>query len=251
MISVYRSGMLEEIPEVRGLLSGYRGICGPVVSMVGAGGKTSMLRRLAEEYVSAGQKVIVTTTTHIMYEDKPWFLPDPDERTLQRILNDYGQVWTGMPTPGRKLKSLEPQVLERLIQSRIPVLIEADGAKRLPVKVPDRHEPVIIPETTHVFSVYGLDAVGKEIGEVCFRSELAESLLNKNRTECITAEDIAAFASSQSGGRKSCPEKSVYTVVLNKADNPGRKACALEICRILADMGIKDILVTSREKGGI
>ena len=40
------------------------------------------------------------------------------------------------------------------------MLIEADGAKCLPLKVPAEHEPVILPETTHVLSLYGMDAVG-------------------------------------------------------------------------------------------
>ena len=46
----------------------------PVISAVGAGGKTTILHRLADEYVRAGIPVIVTTTTHILKEDRPYFL---------------------------------------------------------------------------------------------------------------------------------------------------------------------------------
>ena len=55
---------------------------------------------------------------------------------------------------------------EKLMElaGKIPVLIEADGAKRRPLKVPAEHEPVIPEMTTHVLSVYGLDSIGKKIG---------------------------------------------------------------------------------------
>ena len=85
-----------------------------------------------------------------------------------------------MPAPGRKLGCLPEMFLEQIWKMGIPVLIEADGARRLPLKVPAGHEPVIHPRTTHVLSVYGLDAVGAALKDVCFREELAEKLLNKS-----------------------------------------------------------------------
>ena len=76
------------------------------------------------------------------------------------------------------------------------------------------------------------------------RPELAEILLNKNRTECVTAQDIARLAAHQSAGRKGCPADAVYTVVLNKADSEKERHAALEICRMLAGEGIRRIIVT-------
>lgn len=141
---------------------------------------------------------------------------------------------------------LPDDAFEKLMElaEQIPVLIEADGARRLPLKVPAEHEPVIPEMTTHVLSVYGLDSIGKKIGETVFRPELAEILLNKDRTECVTAQDIARLAAHQSAGRKGCPEGAVYTVVLNKADSEKEKHAALEICRMLAGEGIRRIIVT-------
>ena len=56
---------------------------------------------------------------------------------------------------------------------RICFLIEADGARRLPCKVPESWEPVIYQKSTRVLAVYGLDAVGKSFREACFRPGLA------------------------------------------------------------------------------
>ena len=38
------------------------------------------------------------------------------------------------------------------------ILIEADGARMMPCKVPAAYEPVILPETDTVLGVLGLDA---------------------------------------------------------------------------------------------
>lgn len=218
-----------------------------VVSAVGAGGKTTMLHRLADEYTRAGQRVVVTTTTHIIDEEKEYFLSDPSPEKIQEQLDKYWQVWAGLPAPGRKLQALPGPVFEELLTWRIPILVEADGARRMPLKAPAGHEPVIPGQTTHVLSVYGLDAVGRELSEVCFRSGLAEHLLDKKPTDVVTVSDIAFLASSEQGGRKGCPQDAVYTVVLNKADTPARREDALRICEELEKRGIRHVIVTFSE----
>ena len=229
MIYIYNEDRLCEADSLRQALKleneGLRGRR-PVVSAVGAGGKTTTLLRLADEYVRTGIPVIVTTTTHIMKEDKEWFLSGFSEEKIREQLQKSGQVWVGAPAPGGKLARLSNHELEKVL-----------------------HEPVILPETTHVLSVYGLDSVGKRIEETVFRPELAEKLLNKKRTESVTAEDIALLAASRSAGRKGCPDTAVYTVVLNKADDKRRIDTALEICRELRRRGIRQVIVTGQESG--
>ena len=237
MIYIYNEDRLCETDSLRQALKleteGIRGQR-PVVSAVGAGGKTTTLHRLADEYVRAGIPVIVTTTTHIMKEDREWFLSGLLEEKIRKQLQKAGQVWIGAPAPGGKLARLSDHEIEKLLRWEVPLLI---------------HEPVILPETTHVLSVYGLDSVGKRIEETVFRPELAEKLLNKKRTECVTAEDIAVLAAARSAGRKGCPGSAVYTVVLNKADDKRRIDTALEICRELRKRGIRQVIVTGQESG--
>ena len=82
MIEKYREDTLKEIPSlIRAFgLEGYKS---PVLSAVGGGGKTTTLHRLADEYVKAGEKVVVTTTTHIFKESSPWFLEEPWKNTVR------------------------------------------------------------------------------------------------------------------------------------------------------------------------
>ncbi len=238
-----RDSLLEALPFSQ---SKYSEEC-PVVSVTGAGGKTSLIREMAREYADGGGRVIVTTTTHIMKEDLPWFLTEPSEECMDRLLQKYGQVWVGLPSGQGKMQSLPPEFLPCIWRRNVPVLIEADGARRLPLKVPAGHEPVILPETTHVLSVYGLDALGKRLDEVCFRPELAAVLLKKDGTQRVTEEDIAFLASSERAGRKGCPGDAGYTVVLNKADSKRLRRSALAICRMLEGRGIRDVIVSAKD----
>ena len=219
MIYIYNEDRLCEADSLRQALKleneGLRGRR-PVVSAVGAGGKTTTLLRLADEYVRTGIPVIVTTTTHIMKEDKEWFLSGFSEEKIREQLQKSGQVWVGAPAPGGKLARLSNHELEKVLRLEVPLLIES---------------------------------VGKRIEETVFRPELAEKLLNKKRTESVTAEDIALLAASRSAGRKGCPDTAVYTVVLNKADDKRRIDTALEICRELRRRGIRQVIVTGQESG--
>ena len=115
-----------------------------------------------------------------MDEGKEYFLLDPSVEKIRQYLETFRQVWVGRPVPGGKLKGLAEPVFGELLTWDIPLPIEADGARRMPLKVPAAHEPVIPGETTHVLSVYGLDAVGRTFKEVCFRFELACPFLKKN-----------------------------------------------------------------------
>ena len=197
-----------------------------------------------------------------MKEDREWFLSGFPEEKIEEQLQKAGQAWVGEPAPGGKLGRLPDAALEKLLKWEIPdrkdpgkwEAEESAGAHRGgrseadAVKVPAEHEPVILPCTSHVLSVYGLDSVGKKIEDTVFRPELAEILLKKKRTECVTEEDIARLAASDLAGRKGCPKTAVYTVVLNKADDEKLRKTALAVCRLLGDRGIRQVVVTGRRK---
>ena len=242
---VYRDGGLQKTPSLLEAL-GFRNKKQVIVSAVGGGGKTTTLHRLADEYVSAGRQVIAATTTHIQREEDPWFLEDPSADEVKETLGRYGQAWVGTPVRGGRLAQMEDELFKQILEWEIPVLIEADGARRRPMKIPAGHEPVIVPQTTHVLGIYGIETVGRPMEEVCFRLELAEKFLGKSRTELVTGEDIARLAASEQGGRKGCPYQAEYTVILNKADNEGQRETALEICRMLEKSGIRRMIVTGR-----
>jgi probable selenium-dependent hydroxylase accessory protein YqeC len=130
--------------------------------------------------------------------------------------------------PVRKLRALDDAQLRQYMKAADIVLVEADGAKCLPCKVPASHEPVLPDACDIVIGVAGLDSVGHPMQEVCFRPEQAETLLQKDRTQLLTAEDLAKILASEDGARKNVGSRDYY-VVLNKCNDPARLAAAQRI----------------------
>lgn len=221
-------------------------VSAPRIAAVGAGGKTTTLKRLAAEYVENGYKPVVTTTTHMFKEDSPLFLEDPSMEEILRLLEQKDCVFVGSKAGNGKLKRLSDNILEAVLKLPNPVLIEADGAKMLPVKFPADHEPVVLPEITHILSVYGLDAVDRRIGEVCFRSELMADFLKKSTEDILTAEDIAMLAQSDLAGRKGLEKGMRYTVILNKADTQARRNAALKVWESMGHKKEIKVVVSAR-----
>mgnify|MGYP000190562253 CR=1 FL=1 len=132
------------------------------VSVVGGGGKTTVIRRLMDECRNAEIPCAVSTTTHIQKCDAGYFLGKPSVEMFRQIMIKYGVVWMGRETTDGKLASFQEEYLKEISREPGVLLLEADGAKRLPVKTPAEHEPVICEQTDIVLNVYGMSAVGKK-----------------------------------------------------------------------------------------
>ena len=142
---------------------------GAVVCMVGAGGKTTLLHMLAEFYRENGFHVLAGTTTHMEKPEKLCVSP----AAAIREMAGSSIAFTGLPDPEneRKIISLPEEELRTAVKASDYTFLEADGARRMPVKVPYGHEPVLPPYTTHVVSVGGMHAVGKPVGLISYNRE--------------------------------------------------------------------------------
>jgi molybdenum cofactor cytidylyltransferase len=142
---------------------------GEVVSFIGAGGKTSALFRLGTELVDRGWRVLATTTTRVAEDELRLahvslpFRGVGDVGRISNALNSYRFVFLYDSIRDGKAFGVRPDTA-RLLLDRVNsdvLLIEADGARRLPFKAPYAHEPVIPSETTRAVLCVGMDAIGK------------------------------------------------------------------------------------------
>lgn len=174
-----------------------------VISIVGAGGKTTLVHRLAEEYRRKGQSVLVTTTTHMFVEADTDL--SCDFFAVKEKIKKCGYCMAGMPCkstdtsagiksaqnqpvkmkPAKinpaKMQGIPYNLLDRIIREMSDeldyVIIEADGARHHSLKYPAADEPVIYPGTTDVIIVLGTWEKGKACGDVVFRHELMQQEL--------------------------------------------------------------------------
>lgn len=94
-----------------------------VVSFVGAGGKTTLIYRPAEELAALGSRVIVTTTTH-MEKPQEYFSEWGEE-----LFPDRGTYMTiGVSCEDGKIRGMEREAYQTLREHTDYLFIEADGS---------------------------------------------------------------------------------------------------------------------------
>lgn len=215
---------------------------GHVISIVGAGGKTTLMYWLAEVFSGNGSRVLVTTTTHIYQPEKEHWAKDC--RELMEIWSRGTYAVMGTPDGNGKLTSLPIEELEFFREMADVVLIEADGARHLPCKVPEAHEPVIPDFSDIVIGVMGMSAFGKPLKEVCFRAEKASELLGVTSKERLSEEMMAEILASEQGTRKNAGEREYY-VVLNQCDSERNIKTGKDIIKLLPGGCYTKALLTS------
>ncbi len=204
---------------------------GHIVCLVGGGGKTSLMFALARAGAACHMKVIITTTTHIRQpEDLPVV---QNARELTAAFAGSAIVCAGDASEDHKLTRPSSLSLEEMHAAADLVLIEADGAKGLPCKVPAGHEPVIPEQCDTVIGVMGMDTVGRRLGDICFRKELAAAFLRTDEDHVMMTEDMCRILSSAEGTMKGVGDR-CYFILLNKCDDQARTAAAAELkCMLL------------------
>ena len=157
------------------------------ICVVGSGGKTTLIKKLAKQYIKENKTVFVTTTTHMFIEEDTLLTDDAD--TIIHQLQEKGYAMAGIEE-GEKIKALSRQTYEAVCAFADVVLVEADGSKQLPLKYPNTTEPVIPENTDEIIVVCGLNAMGKQAKDVCHRLELVKTCLGIQDDTVITASHI-------------------------------------------------------------
>ena len=166
-----------------------------VTAIIGGGGKTTLMECLAAE-LAAQARVIVCTTTHIYPEQTMPCLVSPTEAEVRAALARAGCVCVGSVSENGKF-SVPELPFRTLCALAGYVLVEADGAKHLPLKAHAALEPVVPPEANQTILVVGEDTiVTPELwaGFLNFEALHTRVLVNQaeNEQEQTTARALAA-----------------------------------------------------------
>ena len=217
-----------------------------VISIVGAGGKTTILMQLAFEQKALSRDVFVTTSTHI-YEPVQYASVDEDEETTIEKLKKEHLVIAGVRAKEGKIAALPEDAYLKVLSEADVTLVEADGSKRFPAKVPNNMEPVIPCKTTDILIVMGLSSLNRTLKDGCHRCDLAEEFLGKSKEDVLNEDDlvkiillkyIRPLSEKYPGVKIRC--------LLNQADNEERLRKAMIIAESL--VGVECILKSDREE---
>jgi molybdenum cofactor cytidylyltransferase len=227
-----------------------------VVAMVGGGGKTTAMFRLAHEMVEKGGRAITTTTTRI-FAAQIALAPahvraaDATRESVLAALAAHRQVLViGATNPGTGKADGVSLDLFRRLRSWCPgvcILNEADGSRMRPFKAPAEHEPVIPADTTLVVPVVGADVFGKRLdGDHVHRPELVSALSGAPLGTPITPEIVAWVLAHAEGGRKRVPVGARVVALINKVETlPDRTPARETAERLLREPAIQSVVLTT------
>ena len=199
-----------------------------VISLVGAGGKTTAMFQIARELVqSQSSSVILTATAHL----GTWQTSLADHHLVTNNLNELADI----PSHGitlitgdienERTKPASQIILSWLREYKqergIPLLIEADGSRQKSLKAPAAHEPPIPEFTDTVIVVVGLTTLGKPLtDDFVHRAEIFSQLSGLQTNQPITPDALTRFLTHPQGGLKNIPPAARCVAFLNQADTP-------------------------------
>jgi molybdenum cofactor cytidylyltransferase len=247
---------------------------GDIVSFVGAGGKTSTLLRLAGELVGQGWRVISTTTTRIAQNELQRVpqqvglghgtrLPN----SLSGQIESYRHVFVfGKIEADGKVGGVRPSWLDSNLAKATyadTLLVEADGARRLPMKAPLPHEPTVPTSSTVVVPVMGLSALGQPLDDQhIYGADVIHNATGYPPGKPVTARLMTAALLSPQIALKGIPPQARIIPLLNQVTEERLPAAREIASNVLTDMHIERVLIgavqesepiweTRRRVGGI
>ena len=192
---------------------------GDMISIVGAGGKTTLMFLLANELKNKG-KVLVTTTTKIYNpsEEVDSLALGEEGYKFLKSINDNGIYAYGKYINAEnKLIGADVEILNGLTDSFDYILVESDGSKRKDLKAWNNNEPVVSSITSNTIGVLSLKTINMEINsENIHRLKEFTSLTNSKEGQKVNLDTLIEVIFNKKGlFKEAIGEKVLF---LNKVD---------------------------------
>lgn len=179
-----------------------------ITAIVGAGGKTTVLQKLVEYGLFAGNPMVVTTTTRMLEiqvaQWNPYYgtsFSDAETACSQAVsMCRCGAWFAGLE--GKKVESVDPQEIDAMhkLHPDWHIVVEADGAKTKWLKAPKTTEPVIPSLTKTTIGVINLQALGMPIDDKYVHNmDLVTKIVERKEGAVITPSMLAKLITHKKG----------------------------------------------------
>lgn len=217
-----------------------------MVALVGAGGKTSLMLKLASESARRGSRVLVTTTTKMLtsqLEGCGTLILEQDSDKLLQELNlspDISLVTAAAAAVNKqnKVVGFSCETLDAIYRAGIFdfILVEADGARGLPLKAPAAYEPILPSSITHVLAVTGIDALNRPLTENhVHRCHLVAQLAGQQLDTLVVEETILHVVRRYAGLARQVSSGVRFIPVINKVDSDSYLEKAKRVVSLLLE----------------
>lgn len=202
------------------------------VWLIGGGGKTTLMFRLAAAWSGRGESALCTTTTKI-WPPTPDQCPDVRVAGFAEIVADLRRRPAPMVAAvrcvegGKCLGFTADDALSLRAEAR-RLVVEADGSAGRPVKAHASHEPVIAAGAACVVAVVGAWCVGAPLdADHVQRPGIFAALCGRKLGDAVTADDVARVILHEEGWLRAVPPGAAFHVVVTGADEAIPRALAL------------------------
>lgn len=212
---------------------------GDVVTIVGSGGKTTLLYKLGNELKN--NKVLLTTTTKMFKPNKE----DVDYFQKKIDIKGNGRYFLYSEIKGEKV-SADLDLIKGEINKFDYSIIEGDGSKRKKIKGWNDLEPVVLEETTKTIGVIPINAIGISIDEDnIHRLELFKEIIKDKKAKKISVNEIIDIVKDKNGLFKNSSLKKI--LFINCVESLGDLEYSKEIKDRLKDYDIKVVIGSLKE----
>ncbi|HHW29823.1 MAG TPA: putative selenium-dependent hydroxylase accessory protein YqeC [Syntrophomonadaceae bacterium] len=216
-----------------------------MVAFVGGGGKSSLMLKLATECAQRDKRVLVTTSTKMFISQLESCGCLIIEQQIDRLLQEMERVLTEcniiaaastVIEVNNKAVGFTAETLDKILKTGLFdfILVEADGARRLPLKAPRDGEPVLPSMATHVLAVTGIDVLNCPLTEnhvMC--CDLVAELAGQQLGTPVTAETIRSITSRYAYLTELMASRARFIPVINKADSTKLYQDAVKTAQLL------------------
>jgi len=193
------------------------------VWLMGGGGKTTLMFRLAAAWAARHETVLCTTTTRIR---PPTAEQCPDLRvdSLPPLVADLRRrpapvvTVAGAIRDGKCVGFSADEALSLKTEAH-RLVVEADGSAGRPVKAHAPHEPVLATAASCVTAVVGSWCVGAPLdANHVHRPERFAALSGRPPGSAVTADDVAHVILHEEGWLRTVPPTAAFHVVVTGGD---------------------------------
>lgn len=188
-----------------------------VVSLVGAGGKTSLMYLLGNYFDNS----LMTTTTKLFVPEQKFHVGDLPSTIEGSLIAAKKQVED-------KLFGFECSEIKSFYNEFDFTFIEADGARMKNLKAWNEFEPVICDFSNKTIGVLDISTVGLNTEETVFRLEEYAKITDLN--EVVTIDNLVDIVLSEQGLFKNSNHKILF---INKVENAELADQSFELVRKL------------------
>lgn len=219
-----------------------------VVTLIGGGGKTSLMYYLVAGLKAAGQRSFAVATAKL-------YVPEGDDRRAV-IVNSLAECrqavaeWYDSPLiitlagervigNRRKLAGLDPAWVDTVAgETSASLIVEGDGSAGLPLKGHLEHDPVVPAATRLLIPVVGVDVLGRPLATpYVHRPARAAELAGVPVGETVNEEIVARLLLHPEGYLHNCPAGCRVVPFINKAEDEAGYRAAHTLAQVVLAAG--------------